>query len=392
MDALGRWNSGLALIWGGAHVVRVLSDLPPAVAGVITLPADTAWMICAHLDLQGARLVCAGVCAIYGTSAETASLTSTGLTGAPLVSTSATIQIRTLALTMPAGEVCVSVAGDGVTTALDWHLVNFTGAGRALNASNVNNFLGDSIGLLSGDGFHFTGTANTVAFVDSIFVPSATRRGVDVTGCVVNRRLRLTNCALVVTATAQGVAVDDGDIAQSEGCQIDTCNFSGAGTYVTPMTHLSDRARWIECRGITNTARIGELYWTGNATATVNPGAGTFVKVAGTSTADPNNQRFSHSNNRLTYTSALTITALITAVATVTAGNGDQVTLALYKDGVEIPGSRQTVTANAAGRAENVTLQTTTTLALAQYVEVWVASDAAGNVTVTALNLIARST
>lgn len=391
MDTLGRWGGGLALIWGATHVVRSARDLPPADAGVITLPADTAWMICVHLDLQGARIVCAGICAIYGTSAETASLTSTGLTGAPLLAASETLQLRTLSLAMPAGEVCVSVAGDGVTTALDWHLVNFTGDGRALNANNVNNFLGDSLALLSGDGFYFTGTVNTVAMVDSIFLPPSGLSAVDVTGATVNRRLRLTNCAGVVTGGAQGVRVDAANIALPEGCQIDTCNFSGGGTYVTPLTYLSDKARWIECRGITNTARIGELYWTGNATATVNPGAGIFAKVAGVSTPDPNNQRFGHSDNRLTYVSALTVSFIITAVCTITAANNNQVTVAMYKDGAEIPGSSQTVTTNAAGRAENITIQTTTTLAEAQYIETWVANNTTADVTVTVLNMIVRS-
>lgn len=386
--ALGRWDIGMALIWGGLHVVRTPADLPAPVAGVITLPAATAWMIAGHVDLQGARIVCAGPTTIFGSGAETASITSTGLTGAPLVETGDTIQFRTISLAAPAGEVCVSVTGDGVTTALDWTLVNFTGAGRALEASNINNFVGETMGLLNGDGYYFTGTANSVVFTDSIFAPS-TGAALDVTGCLVQRRVRLTDCALVIGAGRTGVAVDDADIALTEGMIVNFCNLSGAGTYIAPMTYLSDKARWLECRGIQNTTRIGELYLVTPA-ATTNPGVGVFAKIAGTTTPDPINQRFDHSNNRLTYVSQLAINALVSATLTLTAGNGDQITVAAYKNGVEIPGSRVTVTANAAGRVENLALQTSTSLAQNDFVELWVANSAAGNVTATTLNLIVR--
>lgn len=389
--ALGAWGPGQALIWGGVHVVRSARDLPEPVGGIITLPADTAWMICAHVDLAGARIECTGTTTIYGTGQETASLTSTGLTGQPLVKAYATLALRTLSFVMPSGEICIDVDGDA-TTALDWQYINFTGGARAATISTINNFVGEGLAVLDGTGFLFEGAAQSIVFNNSIFVPSVGGAGVSFEpAATISRRMRLTNCALVINAGASGVVFNGPTIVSPEGFILDGCNFSGAGTYLTGITYLSDLARFTECRGIVNSTRIGAYAWTANATPTEIAATDTYVKAAGTSTAKPINQRFTHSSNRLTYASALQQAFVVGITATVTSGNGHQVTLALYKNGVIVPESAQTVTTNAAGRAENVSLQEALELAAGDYIEVWCANGTSiTDIVVVDLNVIAR--
>ena len=96
-------------------------DLPPADgSGVITLPADTAWIFSGSVDLGGARLSCAGVAAILGTSSETAFLTSTGLTGSPLITSASTLRMQNLAIHDV--ETAFSIGGSA-DIALDWDAV-----------------------------------------------------------------------------------------------------------------------------------------------------------------------------------------------------------------------------------------------------------------------------
>lgn len=385
---LGSWGPGQALIWGGTHVVRSPKDLPAAVGGIHTLPAGRTWYFTGNVDLLGNRIICDAPTAIVGASAETTTLRSTGLTGQPLIESFGTLQMRTITLHSEAGADCVDIDGDA-STALDWQYVNFTG-GKAGTIFTINNFVGDGLALLGASGLTFEGGAASIVLTNSILVPSGGAGLLFEPAATVTRRFRLTNCAAVVTPGNTGIMFDAPTIEQPEGFILDGVNFSGGGTYVDGLTYLSDFARFIECRGIINSTRLGALYWTGNATATVNPGAGISAKVAGVSVASAVNQRFAHSDNRLTYASALQAAFFASATVTLAAGNNNQVTMELRLNGVAIDGSAQTVTTNASGRVENATLQAIFELVEGDYIEVWCANAAVTNVKVVDLTLIVR--
>jgi hypothetical protein len=130
-----------------------------------------------------------------------------------------------------------------------------------------------------------------------------------------------------------------------------------------------------------------------NATLTDIVTQGVAVKIAGTTTAASINQRFTHSNNRATYIGALTRTFKITAVASVTSTTSNkQIGFYVAKNGAAIPNSEMYVTTNTNQRAESVAVQTITSLATNDYVEIWVENDTdATDVTVTYLNTIVES-
>lgn len=388
---LGKWGRGFGTMLGDLQFVTKPLDFgAPDEDGVITL-TSAAYFVVANIDLQGARLAASAPVTLFGSGAEAVTITSTGLTGEPLLYTPTTIQLRTLSMSMPAGEVCVEVDSDG-SAALDWFFVNFTGAGRAGNFRDINNFIGDTLGLLAGDGFHFFGTSNTVGFSDSIFVSGPGSYAVRFDAAAVNsRRFRLARCAVIAFGGGIGLEVQDANIALSEGYILENVNFSGGSTYLVGLDYLDDKARFIECRGITNSTRLGEMYWENNATATPIASAGQFVKAQGTSIPAPTNQRFSHSPGRLTYESALTQAFINSSSVTVTSGNNNQVAIAFFKNGTTQAGPAQVVTTNAAGRAENVTLQSTGELALGDYIEIFVANlTGTSAITVTFMDTIVR--
>jgi hypothetical protein len=87
---------------------------------------------------------------------------------------------------------------------------------------------------------------------------------------------------------------------------------------------------------------IGELYWEDNTTATVITLTNTWYKVLGTSTANPDNTAFTHTNNRLTYTGTRTrIFHCGATIAIESPANTDiEWSFGIRKNGTHITGSK----------------------------------------------------
>ena len=125
-----------------------------------------------------------------------------------------------------------------------------------------------------------------------------------------------------------------------------------------------------------------------NAVATDIITTGVAVKAAGTTTAI-DLERFTHSNNRATYTGAIIQKFKVTATLSLTAGNNVQVGCYVAKNGTLPPESEVYATTAGAGRAENISIQAILTLAQNDFVEIWVENSTNNtDITVTYLNVI----
>lgn len=191
---------------GETSFVSVLTDLPDAVSGVITLPGGTSWVLCGALDLMGSRIVCTGPVAFMGASPETCIITSTGLTSQPIISSGYSLTLRDITITTPSG--CTGVDLDsgvsGAAVAVDWFAVNFSGPGRSVRLDTVDNAIMILCGWLGSDGILIDGTANTVAVTESIFVMSSGQTAVSFgSGAVINRRLRSASWSLTRATTSR---------------------------------------------------------------------------------------------------------------------------------------------------------------------------------------------
>lgn len=385
-------------------LIATKADLPAAVAGVITMPALSTWIFLDDVDLTGDRIECAGIATIVGFGPETCKIRSTGLgAGEALISSVYTLTLRSLGLYADAGSTCVRVDGTGQPTlpALDWFSLNFNEGsatpGKAAEITEIGNSINILLGVF-GDGFYFDGAASTIGFVDTIFVANSGKYGIKVEATAsISSRLRLTSSAVVAIGT--GLDVPQAAIAQSEGFVLFLCSLSGPGTRVTGITYTDDEARWIECRGITNTTRVGSYFMQSNATSTTIVTPGTYVKAAGTTTANPTNQRFDHADNRLTYVSELVETFTIQVSAAFVSGNNKEVLMAVYKGNIDgTPAAPITAyyaasTTNSGGRAEGVAYQEIVTLSEGDYLEIWITNNTDTTaVTLESVNVQVRQT
>ena len=362
-------------------VVTSLDDLPKPFGGVITIPAGLCLNIHGNIDLQGNRIVFAGLGVIKGSNAETASITSALSSGAMIYSESI-LQLRDITLSTGAGAYCVEIDGTTDPTAVaDWFAVNFTG-GKSAKLTTLGNVICVLMGFLSPDnGIEFFGTFGTIAFSETIFSFSGagkTALKFDASA-VITRRVRVSFSSFIISSTATGIDLPLTVTIPDDTYILFFCNFSGGATYTAGYTYTSLKSRWYENRGISNTYKAGEYYVENNATATVIGGAGTYVKLAGTTTALAANSGFTHSNNRLTCASVVAKTYNIKAAITFSSTATNIIAFKLYKNGLEVVGSKVRSTANAAGREENVACFGFTELGLNDYIEIWVANETAAN-------------
>lgn len=359
---------------------------------LITVPDGSVVEIADHIDLVGARIACAGAAAIFGFGSEVTSLSSTGLTGNPLVYAPDDLTIRDLLIVPP-----VDVDGiqlDNASGAYDWRNVNFIGAGCGVYLSDAANLILETTLFACGQGgIEIDGAIASLVMSDSVVSALASSFGIKFSsGANFSRRERIVDGVFIVSSGAIGLDTDKTYIAIPEAHILRDMNFSGAGTYVNGIAHTDDEARWYGCRGITNSARVGLAYFATNATVTTISVAGTYYKVQGTTVASSVNQRFSHSSNRLTYTSELVETFEIKATASIQSTNNHVVGIKVYKNGVAIDAIAGRTTISANNRAENIFVRTFVTLGPGDYIELFVTDETGtGDITVTDMTLSAKA-
>jgi hypothetical protein len=372
--------------------VESTADLPAASGGVITLEANHAYFISGTVDLNGARLACAGPVTIYGASSETSFLKSTGLAaGTALITSTYTLPLINLTIDHAKG---VALAAGAAGYALDWRGVNFTGT--VGTASGYNNVICVQCAFFAG-GFTYDLAVNTIGFDNCIFIVPAGGVGINIpaTG-IINRRLRVNNSSFLVAATGTGIYVDSAAYNLLEALIAENVNFSGAGTPIDGKTPYWNNwyLKGIRGAGLIDTFVNGQVYMQGNATATTIAATNTFYKAAGTTSASSENSRtYMDGNNKIVYDALLSRKVFMVATGTVTvsAGSNQEVEVGFYDStlgAVRTP-SRQVI------QVENGTTERpfaihcfTTWNNTGQFIEFHVANKSAtNNVVVKNLNL-----
>jgi hypothetical protein len=276
-------------------------NLPASVGGVVTLVAGKTYLLSEPIDLLGDRIVTAGVCNLFGTSSETASITSTGLgVGVPLITSDFTIVLESI--TIKNVDTAIAIDGNVNLVALDWRNVNFENVPNVGVINTCDNFIFDTGAFLGSQGLRFTGTVGTIGINNSLF------RGLGSAGniieldasCTITRRFRIIYSSVVAFGSTVGVDVNTSATIPIEAYILDTVNFSGGSSYLSGVDNTNNKALFVNCVGITNTAVNGQLFMQNNATATTISNTSDFFKIEGTTTASPDNAKFTHSDNRLT--------------------------------------------------------------------------------------------
>lgn len=372
------------------NFIQSKSDLPTAVAGVITLAANTTYYIFdGTIDLTGDRIVCSANTVIIGSSSENCILKSTGLSAETALITS-TYSLPMRFLTITHGKALNLDATGNSDQALDWAGVNFTDCATIGTIKSYNNFLSTDGAFLNSQGLTFDGSIATVAFSGCLFDTSAAGTGIILPDTLtITRRFRVIYSSFIAASGETALNVSDSATIPNEGYILDTINFAGGGTYIVGVQHSSNKALFVNCKPIDNSGSIAQYYMVGNATATVIAGTDTFVRVAGTTTSGAYVEKFTLANNKATYAGNLIGFYKVTAFLTFTSGNNNIIRGRIAKNGTTTASSESKSTANAAGRSENIPITDIVSLSNGDFIEIFVANaSATTNISVSEMNVI----
>ena len=373
------------------------SDLPAPVGGVITLQSDRTYYFTDHIDLTGDRLVGSANTTILGASSENCSITSTGLSIVEaLFTTDYTTPIRHISFKGDGVGIEINPSGTGAQPiALDWTGVNFEGFGISCLFGDIDNFIYSKGAVLSSGPFVFEGEAGTIGIDNSLFVGDGSNKLIDIQATAnITRRFRVIYSSFVAFGSTVAIDVNTSATIPVDSYILDTCNFSGGGTYLQGIGQFfqDNEPRFRECKGILNTSAVGNYYMRENATPTTFSAADTPTKILGTTTANSINQKFTHTDNRLTYVGALEGDFQVSAVCTfVCSSSNETVGLYVAKNGVPLADSEMYTRSDSRNRAEGISIQTITQLTTNDYLEIWIENvNDSSNITVEFLNTIVK--
>lgn len=368
--------------------VSTKNNLPSAIAGVITLEANTTYYFTDVVDLTGDRLVAGINTTILGASSENCRIKSTGLTASALISSNYSLPLRNITLE---ANIALNLDGDTTTTALDWFGVNFTDCNTIGTIRDYTNFVMSDSAFLNSQGLTFDGTIGTIGISNCLFdIKSSGTAFILPSTLNVTRRFRVIYSSFVVLSGETGLNVSTSATIGDEKYILDTVNFSGGGTYLTGVTHTNNKALFINCVNITNTATRGFYYMVNNATDTTIgiPNTNVWVKAGGTTTENSGNSKFTHTSNRLTYTGAFSNSFQINVNANVRTGSPTQViSIGIAKNGTILAESEMTIRTDIANQEYPGSTSCQLEMITNDYFEVFVKNTSSTNVRVSDLNV-----
>ncbi len=376
-------------------LINIKEDFPAPIAGVITL-SGADYTVCNAINLGTDRIVLGSGATLNGLSPEVSSLTSTLGTGVALITIGTfSSEVR---------DITLSAVGAGAQV--------FELNGTA----NVTNFLSTNVRILDGkagtfrnfgivlfqnsimsgvdDGFTVGGTITS--FLMDTFgvfnIPSGGTGLLVESTTVVAVRIRVVLCSFVVNTGATGINFHTSATVPNEGYILINNVFSGVGTFLTGVQSSDNKAEFINNTGtgISNSRAIAFYSMSGNATATTIGATNTYVKVAGTTTFDSISERFTNdggTSNRAKYIGSRNRTFSLSAVASLTSGNGNALRMAIFKNGVLVGNSEARGSISGTGDPLNIVTSTIVSVVTNDYLEVFVRNDTA-TTNITATNLI----
>jgi len=373
---------------GNIVFVASKSDLPTAVSGVITLEDSITYFITTTIDLTGDRLVGGQNTSIIGGSSENCYLKSTGLSSSTaLITSQYSLPLRNVSFTH--GKV-LDLDGDGVTTALDWFGINFVNCATIGTIKDYSNFVMGDSAFLNSSGMSFDGTIGTIAFGNCLFDCASGGTAITILStATISRRFRIIYSSFVTLSGETSINFSSSASVGNERYILDTVNFSGGGTYITGVDQTSNKTLFTNCVGIQNTTTRGFYYMVNNTTDTPIgvPNVNTWVKALGTTTADSNNSKFTHANNRLTYTGAFNTSFLVSVNTAVRAGASNQnISIGIAKNGTILSNSEMTIRTSTSNQEHPGSTQYQIDLVTNDYVELFVKNNQSTDVRVSDLN------
>lgn len=340
-------------------VIAQMSDFPAPSAGVITLAANTDYLIAVNTLSTANRFVMSNNTSISGTSRENCSITYTG-TGDMFTWNDARVTFGLLTLNATSGTLF-----NGVNTTPGVYRATFNNvAGNCATLGTIGNVSGTRMSACSFnntvDGLTYSGAIG-FGLVESTFITQGAGTAIDFGTCTFDG-FSIVNC--VSTGGDPGVFFLDGlpNSGNVNAGGIGTFvnnRFAGLGSQTSGNITPNDALWQFDLNDKTGDTRPDSLlYVTGNATPTVISSAGAYVDVNATF-VDARSSQFSNSTTGVaTYIGGKNATLPITASASVlmATGGSKNVEIEIAINGVNIVGTSANGTCSSSQSARIMTV------------------------------------
>ncbi len=359
-------------------IINVLADFPTPVADVITLAANTVYLIGDNINLGINRLMMSDNTSIEGVDSIVVTLTYTG-TGDMFTIVNSRVRIHHLSLSCVSGRV-INFADnldtlfrmtDCTVACANFGLFNSTGA----NGSTVR-FTAVSPSTITVSGCNIQGSWNTWLWETSATVITAGDFFDFGTATFDAIIIDLVLANLGTGTTLIKGAAASANINAGGTAVVTRLLTSGAGAVLSGVT--VDDALWnfFHNDDVADTKPRGLLSLQGNATETVIAVAGTPVLIAGTWVVENTSQFTGTAAGRLTYDGGKSVSIENTGSFTVEPASGGAVDVSVEVaiDGTVVPNSKRTANASA-GTAASITVPWEETLSTTQFTEFFVTNE-----------------
>lgn len=362
-------------------MVNVLTDLPAASAGVITLVANTNYVLGANVSIGTDRIdASAGGISWTSNNQFGPTLTYAG-TGNMFTVLDSGFHIFQASLSAPNGQAfdLSDVAAPG-TSLVQIERVQVVGCNKFATATNLQALIiNNSLAALCDDGLSTVGSSwaliSVVRF--GMITTNASFIGVDL-GTSVTLAAEMQNLAMLGVSGSIGVSglTSSGNILAGSLATFRDSNFLGGVTEISGLSPDDTRWAFEGNSGIRDTMPDGLVSLNGNATETVISFASTPVKVLGTWVAERQSQFTVDTTGRITYVGERPLTVPIDVVTTINSAGGTNKDIEIYValNGSVIPNSGKT---NRVGQNDpkSTTVMWQLTLNQNDFLEVFVEND-----------------
>lgn len=382
-------TNGYALYSNKVVFVRQLSDLPAAVSGTVTLAANTTYVVSGTISLGTNVIVMGNGTSLKGTNQAIDVLSYTG-SGNMITISDVSGDISTLTLSCPSGTVFNADCSTGLCNYLIQGVVIASAKTLGTLQGFYNFVIQNSIissTTTSGFSFGTTHSTGNFAVINSEFVSNAGTLFAFSTATV----SFVTIHGNIFYCTG-GQTIFSGTPTVNNKINVIDNSFTGGGTYTSQNIVPSNiYCQFISNIGVDPSEAVGECYLVANTTSTTITVQGTFYKASGTTTAGTL-ERFTHTNNRLTYTGLETVKLLVTSAASVTSvSNNETLGTKLAKNGNVINASEAESRQTTANQSVSCISKSIVQFSTGDYVELFVTNKTStGAVTVEYLNLTCR--
>ncbi len=372
----GVWKSVAYEKTSNLVFVYSIDDLPAPSGTTITLDATKMYIFSGIVNISPNYIVMNGA-GLRGVDPQKDGVMS-GVSGAVLRSYNTGVFIENFAV-LPAS---------GSTQAYEFSDTTGTMFCNLFSGSSVVEFLGPSLGVGTITGFKATtivknywkvknglkvvGNVGKFAATLNFITGISAGAGLEFRSDLIIDDIDLTSNYFVYNGQT-GIKINSGMTV--DRARLTSNMFRGVATPLTGIDSYSPGWSMQQNTNIPDSRAYSYIYFNSNTTLTSLPSANIFYKIAGTTTVI-NQQRFIAGDNKLTYTGKENIVGRVTVIIGAKApSNSVEFSIALAKNGVEIPVPAASMGAATNNQAFQITLNTEVDMVGNDYIEVFLRSN-----------------